>query len=322
MFEFIADFVTYDLLGLVPEDKLALTVEFFMYDVLKILALIFLVISFVGFIRTFFAPGKIKKAMSKMRFGSGNILASLFGAVTPFCSCSSIPLFMGFIKARIPMGVAFSFLITSPLVNEVAFVILGSYFGWGLAVLYALSGILLGVLAGLFIGALGMEKELLLEDDNGKVVNTDDVFKGLKMRIKYGVAEGWKTFKKILPYIIVGVGIGALIHGYVPEDFFMNYVGKYEIFAVPIAVVLGVPIYAGCSTVAPLIFTITQSGVPLGTSLAFMMSIAGLSLPEAVMLKRVISLKLLAIFFAIVTVGIIMIGYLFNSLQVAVYSLQ
>lgn len=314
MFEYIADLITYSLLGLQEGERLAESVDFFVYDVLKILFLIFFVVSFIAFVRTFFVPGKIRKVMSKMRFGSSHLLAACFGAVTPFCSCSSIPLFIGFIKARVSVGVAFSFLVTSPLVNEVAFVIMGGLFGWKLAVLYAISGILLGVFAGLLLGVFNLEKNLILED-GGKILDQDISFKGFESRVRYAFADGKKTFKKIYLYIIVGVAIGAIIHGYVPEEFFMNYVGKYELLSVPLAVILGVPIYAGCSTVAPVIFSITQNGVPLGTSLAFMMSIAGLSLPEAVMLKRVLSLRLLAVFFGIVAVGIVLIGYLFNFLS-------
>ncbi|MBU1019283.1 MAG: permease [Patescibacteria group bacterium] len=314
MFQYIADFLTYSLLGLVEGEQFAQSVHFFVYDVFKILFLIFFVVSFIAFLRTFFAPGKIKRAMAKMRFGSGNLLAACFGAVTPFCSCSSIPLFIGFLKARVPAGVAFSFLVTSPLVNEVAFVIMGGLFGWKLAVLYAISGILLGVFAGLLLGAFNLEKNLILEE-KGKMISQDTSFKGFKSRIRYAFQDGRQIFKKIYLYIIAGVAVGAAIHGYVPDEFFVNYVGKYELLSVPLAVILGVPIYAGCSTVAPVIFSITQNGVPLGTSMAFMMSIAGLSLPEAVMLKRVLSLKLLAIFFGIVAAGIVAIGYLFNIIS-------
>ena len=315
MFEFIAEFLVYDLFGLIPGEHLTEAVYFFVYDIFKILTLIFFVVSFIAFIRSYFSPGKIKKAMGKMRFGMGNVMAAIFGAVTPFCTCSSIPLFIGFIKARIPASVAFSFLVTSPLVNEVAFVIMGGLFGWKLAVMYAVSGIMLGVVAGLVLGWMGISKEVILEKGGGQDISFEKLPKKLKGRIKYGFKEGFDTFKKLLPYIIVGVAIGAAIHGYVPSEFFENYVGKYKILAVPMAVLLGVPIYAGCSTVVPAIFSITQSGVPLGTSLAFMMSIAGLSLPEAVMLKRVLSLKLIGIFFGIVAVGIVLIGYLFNLIS-------
>jgi len=311
MFEYIADFIVYRWGGMIAGEQLTDAVHFFVYDVFKILALIFFVVSLIAFVRTFVDAEKFRKRVEKTRFGLGNLLAASFGAVTPFCSCSSIPLFIGFLKARVPLGVAFSFLITSPLVNEVAFVIMGGLFGWKLAAIYAVSGILLGVFAGLLLGSLGLEKEIILDKAYGKVGETWK-FKGFESRIKWAFEEGFKTFKKLVSYVVGGVAIGAVIHGYVPQEFFMEYVGRFEYFAVPMAVLLGVPIYAGCSTIAPVIFSITAGGVPLGTSLAFMMSIAGLSLPEAMILKRVMSLKLLGIFFGIVAVGIVLIGWFFN----------
>jgi len=313
MFKSIADLITYSLLKFEEGTQQAEAVHFFFYDSLKILVLIFTVVSIIAFIKTLISQNKLQKLMSKSRFGLGNIAASTLGAVTPFCSCSSVPLFLGFLEARIPLGIALSFLITSPLVNEVAFVIMGGLFGWRLAFIYALTGILLGIFAGIFIGRMKMEKHLILESKASQKLK-DSTPKTLSKKIRFALKEGWGTFKKLYPYVLGGVAVGALIHGFVPEDFFMNYIGKYSILSVPIAVIVGVPIYAGCSTVVPLIFSITANGVPLGTSLAFMMSIAGLSLPEAIILKRVMNLKLLATFFATVAVGIVLIGLLFNLL--------
>ncbi|MBU0577497.1 permease [Patescibacteria group bacterium] len=314
MFQYIADIITYNLFSLTEGSQIALATNFFFYDVLKILFLIFMVVTVIAFLRSFFDPNKFKQSMAKLKWGSGNIAAALFGAVTPFCSCSSIPLFVGFIESKLPLGIAFSFLITSPLVNEVAFVIMGGLFGWKLAFMYAISGIALGVVGGLIIGGLKMEKEIVLEDAEGKKLESQ-MPKSLDGKVRFAFRFGWWTFKKLLPYVIGGVAIGAVIHGYVPQEFFVNTIGKYELLSVPIAAIVGIPIYAGCSTVVPIIFSITANGVPLGTALAFMMAIAGLSLPEAVMLKRVLSLKLLAIFFGLVAVGIVMIGYLFNFLS-------
>ena len=314
MFQYIADLITYDLFKLEVETNFASSVDFFIYDVLKILFLIFIVVSVIAFIRTFFASDKLKNFMTKSKFGLGNLAASTFGAVTPFCSCSSIPIFIGFLKVRIPAGIAFSYLITSPLVNEVAFVIMGSLFGWRLAILYAVSGIFLGVVAGMILGALKVEDGIILKDD-AKEFSENFLPKSFSGKLQFALIEGRKTIKKLFPYVLGGVGLGAVIHGYVSPEFFENYIGQYNILAVPVAVFLGIPIYAGCSTVVPLIFSITANGVPLGTSLAFMMAIAGLSLPEAVILKRVMKFKLLAIFFGIVGVGIILIGYLFNFLE-------
>ncbi|MBT3704392.1 permease [Candidatus Peregrinibacteria bacterium] len=311
MFEYIADVVVYDWLGMIAGEQLTIAAHFFVYDVLKILVLIFFVVSLIAFVGTYVDPDKFRKRVEGARFGLGHLLAASFGAMTPFCSCSSIPLFIGFLKARVPLGVAFSFLITSPLVNEVAFVIMGGLFGWKLAAIYAVSGILLGVIAGMIIGSLGLEKEIILDKAKGRVAESRR-FRKFEFRLRWSFKEGFKTFKKLVPYVIGGIGLGAVIHGFVPEEFFMDYVGRFEYFAVPMAVFLGVPVYAGCSTIAPVIFSITAGGVPLGTSLAFMMSVAGLSLPEAMILKRVMSLKLLGIFFGIVTVGIVLIGWLFN----------
>lgn len=317
MFQYFSDVVTYGLLGLKPETALAVSTNYFIYDSLKISFLIFFVVSLIAFARTYLPVSKLKNFMSGSVFGLGNLAAALFGAVTPFCSCSSIPIFIGFLKAGVPLGIAFSFLITSPLVNEVAFVIMGEMFGWKLAVLYAISGILLGVFAGLILGAFKLDKNVIL-NSGGKKINEAHVPKTFSKRILYSLSEGFLTFKRLLPYILVGVAVGAIIHGYVPQEFFVNYIGKYKLLSVPIAVLVGVPLYAGCSTLVPLIFSITANGVPLGTSLAFMMAIAGLSLPEAMILKRVMTFKLLATFFGIVAVGIMIIGYLFNYLQAVI----
>jgi uncharacterized membrane protein YraQ (UPF0718 family) len=315
MLNWLADQIVYNVLKLPVEDNLAEALHFFIYDSIKILLLIFAVVSVIAFVRTFFKAEKLKTFMEKARFGTGNIAAATFGAVTPFCSCSSVPLFLGFIKARVPLGIAFSFLITSPLVNEVAFVIMGGLFGWNLALLYAGSGILLGVIGGLILGAMKMDKYIILEN-NGKDGKEEKMPNKFKEKLIYAIKEGYKTFKKLLPYVLGGVAIGALIHGFVPQDAIMQYIGNYKILSVPIAVVIGIPIYAGCSTVVPLIFSITANGVPLGTSLALMMAIAGLSLPEGIILKRVMKFKLLGIFFGMVGVGIILIGILFNLLTI------
>ena len=314
MFNWIADFLIYDILKLPSEDRLASALHFFIYDSLKILVLIFLVVSTITFIRTFFKDESLRKFMQKAKFGTGNFAAALFGAVTPFCSCSSIPIFIGFLKARIPLGIAFSFIITSPLVNEVAFVIMGGLFGWHLAFLYAISGIALGVIAGLFLGSLKLDKQIILNNDS-EIKEISEMPKIFRKKIDFALMQGLRTFKKLLPYVLGGVGLGAIIHGFVPQEFFIEYIGKYSVLSVPIAALIGIPIYAGCSTIVPLIFSITANGVPLGTSLAFMMSIAGLSLPEAIILKRVMTIKLLAIFFSSVAVGIIIIGYLFNFIS-------
>lgn len=314
MFKYIIDFITYNIFSLSEQSKLAISLNFFLYSFIKIIFLIFIVVSVVSFLRTYFPIEKIKKVIAKARFGSSNIVASLFGAVTPFCSCSSIPIFIGFLKAGIPSGVAFSFLVTSPLVNEIAFVMMGGLFGWKLAFIYALTGIILGVIAGLILGALGLDNQIILSEKD-KEKESNNLPKEFKKKIDFALGEARKTFKKLFFYVLGGTLMGALIHGYVPQEFFMDYVVRYENLSVPLAVLVGIPIYAGCSTVVPVIFSISASGVPLGTSLAFMMSIAGLSLPEGIILKKIIKLKLLIIFFSIVGAGVILIGYLFNFLE-------
>jgi uncharacterized protein len=316
MFKLFADWLIFSILNFDPASKLGGSINFFVYDTLKIWFLILIVVTLIAFIRTFLPPHEIKKILSKQKYGLGNILAAILGAVSPFCSCSSIPLFIGFMEAEVPLGMAFSFLITSPLVNEVVFVLMGGIFGWKIAFLYAFSGITLGVIAGRIIGKMKLEKEVILKLGEGKGKSkTEYLPKSMSGKIQFSFTEGFATFKKLWWIILIGVGIGAYIHGYVPQEFFSKYLGVDSLFAVPIAVLIGIPIYAGCSTVVPIAFALTVKGVPLGTALAFMMAIAGLSLPEAIMLKKVLSLKLLVLFFSIVAAGIILIGYLFNLLS-------
>ena len=319
MFQNFADWLTYSIFGFFPGTALGGSVNFFIYDIVKIYVLILLIVAGLAFFRTFLSPHKIKNVLVKQKFGAGNVMASLLGAVTPFCSCSSIPLFIGFLEAEVPLGITFSFIITSPLVNEVVFVLMGGTFGWKIAFLYAFSGIVLGVMAGLILGKLKLEKEVTLKwgvNGDKKIAETY-LPKSLEGKIQFSMKESVSVFKKLWWIIAIGVAIGAAIHGYVPQDFFERYLGADPILAVPVATLLGIPIYAGCSTVVPIAFALTAKGLSFGTVLAFMMSIAGLSLPEAIMLKRVMTMKLLAIFFGTVAVGIILIGYLFNLLQIA-----
>ena len=312
MFELFADFVVFKLLNLESDTHLSEAVYFFVYDFVKISVLIFLAVSVISFIRTFVSRS-IEEFFADSHFMVGSIFASIFGAITPFCSCSSLPLFIGFLKSRVPVGIAFSFLITSPLVNEVAIVILGQYFGWKIAISYTLAGISLGIAGGSVLHLLKVERLLTLDkifvQQNKEILPT--AFVG---RLKFSIKDGVETLKKIIIFVSFGVAIGAAIHGFVPESFFVEKVGSLKVFGPIIATLVGIPIYAGCSAVAPVVFSIAQNGIPLGTSLAFMMAIAGLSLPEAVMLKKVMTFKLLTIFFGIVAVGIVLIGYLFNGL--------
>jgi len=314
MLQQFTDWFTYSILNLNASTKIGSSVNFFIYDTVKILLLILAVVAVIAFIRTYLPPHKIKQALTNQKYGLGNLAAALLGAVTPFCSCSSIPIFVGFLEAEVPLGIAFSFIITSPLVNEVVFVLMVGMFGWKIAFAYALSGIILGVLAGLIIEKMNLGKEVILKfgQKKGEKLQLEYLPKSMEGKIQLAVSESFSTFKKLWWVIVIGVAIGAGIHGYVPEEFFTQYLGVNSVFAVPMAALIGIPIYAGGSTVVPIAFALTVKGIPLGTALAFMMSIAGLSLPEAIMLRKVISTKLLAIFFGAVAVGIVLIGYLFN----------
>jgi len=312
MFLKLAQFLTYGLFGIEHGSKFGDIVEFFIYDTTKILFMVTSVMFFISFLRAYLPPAKIKQILSHPVPGVSNLLASFFGAISPFCSCSSIPLFLGFVESRVPLGVAFSFLITSPLVNEVVFIIMIGTFGLKVAVAYAVSGILLGVIAGMVLGSLGLEHLLIRKTKEISCV--EDMPTTLKDKLAFAYDNTADTLKNIALYIVLGVGVGALIHGYVPQSFFEQYISADNLFAVPLAVLLGIPVYAGCSTLVPVIFAITSKGIPLGTSLAFMMAIAGLSLPEAMILKSTMKAKLLGVFYVIVAIGIIFIGYLFNTI--------
>lgn len=315
MIQTFSNWLTFTILSLDPASKIGSSINFFVYDTLKIYLLIFIVLTVVGFLRTYLSPETIRRILGKQRFGVGNVVSASVGAVTPFCSCSSIPLFIGFIESGVPLGIAFSFLIASPLVNEVVFVLMGGLFGWKIAALYALAGISLGVLSGIIIGKLGMEKEVVLNGGmKSETLDLSYLPKSFEGKMQFALREGVTTFRKLWWVILIGVGLGAVIHGYVPQDLFEKYLGTGSWSSVPMAVLIGIPIYAGCSSLVPVIFAFVLKGVPLGTALAFLMAVAGLSLPEGIMLRRVISTKLLAVFFSTVGVGIIIIGYLFNAL--------
>ncbi len=309
MFQYIADFLMYNLFKLDQTSQLSQSINFFIYDILKIFFSILFIVFAISFMRTYFAPEKIKKLLSRERFGVSNLIASFFGAISPFCSCSSVPLFIGFLEAGVPIGVAFSFLITSPLVNEIVFVLLLGTFGFKMAVIYALFGIVLGVAAGMVLGRFKLEGDIInLDLEAGE----DYMPKTIGGKIEYAVQETATIIRRIFIFIVIGVAIGAFIHGYVPAELIMRYIKSESILAVPMAVIIGIPIYAGCSTLVPVIFAFTQKGIAIGTALAFMMAVAGLSAPEAILLKSVMKIRVLALFYAIVGIGIILAGYLFN----------
>ncbi len=309
-YEYSKDFI-YNILGL--EGKLADSVHFFLYDTFKIWFLLITIIFVVSYLRTHFNTEYVRAHLQGKSQLYGNILASLFGIITPFCSCSAIPLFLGFIQARIPIGVTFSFLISSPMNNEIAIALLFGLFGWKVTAIYIGFGLLVAIVGGYVIGRLNMEKYVLM-DVKPMEGELDEV--KIRLTMKERAREAYiytkDIFKDIYLYVLVGVGIGAMIHGYIPSDFIAQYAGADNPFAVLIAVIMGIPMYSNAAGVMPLVEVLTGKGMLLGTALAFMMAVTALSLPEAMILKKILHVRLIATFFGIVGMGIIAIGYLFN----------
>lgn len=271
-------------------------------------------IGIIGFIRSFVTSETIRRKLSNQKYGLGNISAAIFGSITPFCSCSSIPIFLSFLKAGVPLGITFSFLITSPIVNEYLVVLMWAVFGWKITLMYVLAGIIIGVVSGLIMGKMKLEKYIVEDIKNSSSIK-EEHFKNIKQRLLYGLNEAKSITKKLWYWILVGVGIGSIIHNYVPESFIQNTIGRAGFLSVPLAVLAGVPMYGNPVGIIPIAQALFEKGLPLGTALAFMMAITALSFPEVVILRRAIKLKLIAIFFGIVTLGIILIGYAFNLIQ-------
>lgn len=301
----------YGIVGL--EGKLADATHFFIYDTIKIWFLLLTIIFTVSFLRTWVNTEYVRAHLQGKSALYGHVGASLFGIITPFCSCSAIPLFLGFIQARIPVGVTFSYLISAPMNNEIAIAMLFGLFGIKVTAIYIGFGLLVAILGGYFIGKMGMEKEISVDI---KPIDTELEANLTELSLKERAKEAWDytfdIFKKIYLYVLIGVGVGAWIHGYIPTDFIARYTGEGNPFAVIIAVLMGIPMYSNAAGVMPLVEVLTSKGMLLGTALSFMMAVTALSLPEALILKKIISLKLIGIFFAIVGGGIIAIGYLFN----------
>lgn len=314
MLKNFADYIVFTLIGLVPGSHLGEALNFFIYDTLKIFLLLATIIFVVAIIRTSFPPERTKRILSHKREYVGNVLAALLGIVTPFCSCSAVPLFIGFVESGVPLGVTFSFLISSPMVNEVALIMLWGMFGWKIALIYIGSGLLVAIFAGIVIGKLKMEKyvqDYVWEMQVGAAEITVMTF---REKVEYARGYTVDLLKKIWPYVVVGVGIGAFIHGYVPQDFLARWAGRDNPFAVPVAVALGVPLYSNAAGVIPIVQALTAKGMAIGTVLAFMMAVTALSLPEAIILKNVLKNRLLAVFFGIVATAIVCVGYLFNAI--------
>ena len=321
MFDWVqsfADWLIYSVFGIAAHSKLGDSLNFFVYDTLKILMLLFIITSVMGVVNSYFPVDKIRNFLSRNKlYGLEYLLASTFGAITPFCSCSSVPLFIGFVKGGIPLGVTFAFLITSPLVNEVAIAMFIGMFGLKATVIYAASGVILGVIGGWIMGRLKLDKHLtpwvqnILANAHTEAELAEEK-RTLLQRMPEIFREAMSIIKGVFWYVIIGIGLGAAMHGFIPTGFFEQYISKDNPFAVPLAVVVGVPMYSNAAGILPIIQVFVAKGIPIGTAIAFMMAVVGLSIPEAMLLKKVMTWKLIAIFFAVVAMCIIISGYLFN----------
>lgn len=321
MIQQFADWLVYGVMGLDASSHLGVAVNFFFYDSIKIIILLFLISMLMGIVNAYFPIERLRNYLVTHRlYGLQYLLASLFGAITPFCSCSSIPLFIGFVKGGIPLGVTFAFLITSPLVNEVAVAMFLGSFGVRTTIVYVVSGIVLGMLGGMVLGRMNLDRYLSgwIRDIQRQSEAQADAWEAEKTsffdRLPSIVRGSWNIVRGVLVYVLVGIGIGAAMHGFVPDGFFERYLAAGNWWSMPLAVILAVPMYANAAGIVPVIEVFVAKGVPLGTAIAFMMSVVGLSLPEATLLKKVMTWRLIGIFFGVVTVFIIISGYLFNWL--------
>jgi len=324
MFDWIqhlADWLIYSVFGIGAETHLGTALNFFVYDTLKILILLFVIVFLMGIVNTYFPIEKLKNYLNRNKlYGLEYFFASLFGAITPFCSCSSVPLFIGFVQGGIPLGVTFAFLITSPLVNEVAIAMFLGMFGLKATLIYVSLGILLGTIGGWLLGKFNLEPLLsdwvkqIMAKAQASSNKYEEEKRTFKQRLPEITRSAWDIVKGVLIYVIIGIAIGAAMHGYVPENFFAKYLGSGAWWTVPLAVIVAVPMYANAAGIVPVIQVLVAKGVPIGTAIAFMMATVGLSFPEATLLKKVMTWKLIAIFFSVITVFIILSGYLFNVL--------
>ena len=321
MLQRFADWIAYTLLGLDAHSRVGSAVNFFFYDTTKILILLFIISAIMGVVNAYFPIDRLRRYLTTHKlFGLQYFFASLFGAITPFCSCSSIPLFIGFVKGGIPLGVTFAFLITSPLVNEVAVAMFLGTFGLKITIIYVVSGMLLGMIGGFVLGKMNLENYLSDWVKNIQKTSDEESAKWEAEKVTFfnrlpGILrDSWGIVKGVLLYVIIGIAIGGAIHGYVPEGFFQHYMSRDSWFAVPLSVVLGVPMYTNAAGIVPVIEVFVAKGVPIGTALAFMMAVVGLSLPEATLLKKVMKWRLIGIFFGTITLFIIALGYLYNWL--------
>lgn len=314
MIEKFADWVTYTLLNLSPDSPAGSSVHFFIFDSIYVTIMMMLVVFFIAIIRSFITPQKIRKWLGGRHEGVGNVIAALLGIPTPFCSCSAVPMFIGFIESGVPLGVTFSFLIASPMINEIAATMLYAMFGWQIAALYIITGFIIAVIAGIIIGRLHLESEI--EDfvyASNLPVMSEKVL-SWKDRIIFAKNESKNITLRVLPYILLGIGVGGIIHGYAPMELLSQYAGPDNPFAVPLAVLIGIPLYMNAVGMIPILQVLTEKGVAMGTALAFMMAVIGLSVPEMIILRKVLKIRLLVIFAGILFVAITMTGIIFNMI--------
>ena len=310
----ITDWFIDSVLGLEKGAHLTESLRFFIFEVPKVMMLLALIIFFVGIIRSYFSPERTRKILEGKSTFTGNILASLLGIVTPFCSCSAIPLFLGFVESGVPLGVTFSFLIAAPMINEVAVILLFGLFGWKVALIYILTGLTIAITAGYIIGKLKLEhwvQDWVYKTQLSNSENTEER-QTLSDRIRFGYDAVKDIVGKVWIYVIIGIAVGAGAHGYVPQDFMVSLMGKSAWYSVPLSVLIGVPLYSNAAGIVPIVSVLIEKGASLGTSLAFMMAVIGLSLPEMIILKKVLKLPLILAFVGIVASGIMIVGYLFN----------
>ena len=322
MIQQFADWLVYSLIGLDGTTALGGAVNFFVYDSIKILILLFLISSIMGIVNAYFPIERLREYLVSHRlYGLQYLLASIFGAITPFCSCSSIPLFIGFVKGCIALGVTLVFLITSPLVNEIAVAMFLGSFGLQATMVYVVSGILLGCIGGFVLGRMRLEPYLSdwvkhvqaqSEEQTEQWERDNATF---TQRLPTIISDAWQIVRSVLVYVLIGIGIGAFMHGFIPEGFFEQYMSRDNWYAVPLSVILAVPMYANAAGIVPVVEVFVAKGIPLGTAIAFMMGVVGLSLPEATLLKKVMTWRLISIFFATITLFIILSGYMFNIIM-------
>ncbi len=312
--EKITNALVYSLMGLTPNTHLTDAVWFFIFEVPKVLLLLTLIVFAVGIVRSYFSPERTRNILEGKSLFAGNVMASALGIVTPFCSCSAIPLFLGFVEAGIPLGVTFSFLIAAPMINEVAIVLLFGLFGWQTTLLYVSTGLVIAITSGWIIGKLKLERyvEEWVYEIKSEHAGIEEARLTLNDRIDYGFTAVKEIVAKVWIYIVIGIAVGAGVHGYVPENFMASIMGKDAWWSVPVSVLIGVPMYSNAAGIIPVVQALLEKGASLGTSLAFMMSVIGLSLPETIILKKVLKLPLILTFVGIVAVGIVIVGYLFN----------